>query len=488
MPGAIPPTIPSPIPSKLPCNTPTLAQPQVSEDERITRLSHEVERLQNLLSNFSSKTLGGQNPLEAKWKELMALVESSQVKRSVSVARCYPGKNRVPDVLPYDQTRVVVMDVKDDYINASRVSIPGEQSCACIITQTPANNSKGEFWSMVWQDGVETMVCLVMDQELGDAVYIPVDKNSIVLDRFTITLQSCKSHSTYIERVINITNTSSRQTRALVHLQMIGWLGPDLPLSPACLLDTAVATLGLKRQQRVTSRPVLVHCMDGGSKSATFLTILWLLDEMESSSGPQVPIGKIWPDVCSKLENLLLQRKGVVRDKMYIRLIYESVLYYMQDILMKQGVLNTGNTTVLGSKKCHSRHPSQDFVGLTVATLKEELKNETELQPPLVTVGEAIDQATSDVGEKNKSTACTPLPPVLLGMSTVMEQDSQVCIESTMSKNIPADLTKLADISLTDEGKSKKITKQDFLNPTGQIGKSDNSDPLSQLDALWSLK
>ena len=75
-----------------------------------------MERLQNIVSNLSSKTLGGQSPLEAKWKEVVAMVESNKSKHSVSVARCYPSKNRVPDVLPYDHNRLLLMNVKDDYI------------------------------------------------------------------------------------------------------------------------------------------------------------------------------------------------------------------------------------------------------------------------------------------------------------------------------------------------------------------------------------
>merc|ERR1719233_848057 len=131
-------------------------KPKMTEDDRITRLSQEVERMQNLVSNLSSKTLGGQSPLEIKWKEVIAMVESNKAKHSVSVARCYPAKNKVPDVLPYDQNRVVLKDVKDDYINASRINIPGDKNSVYITTQAPASKCIGEFWTMVWQEGVET--------------------------------------------------------------------------------------------------------------------------------------------------------------------------------------------------------------------------------------------------------------------------------------------------------------------------------------------
>lgn len=47
----------------------------------------------------------------------------------------------------------------------------------------------------------------------------------------------------------------------------------------------------------------------------------------------------------------------------------------------------------------------------------------------------------------------------------------------------------LGNICLSDSPKKKRITKEDFLNPSGQLQtNSDPSDPLSQLNPLWSLK
>ena len=453
-----------------------------------------MERLQNLVSNLSSKTLGGQSPLEAKWKEVVAMVESNKSKHSVSVARCYPSKNRVPDVLPYDHNRLLLKNVKDDYINASRISGPGEAGFVSIITQAPVSKTMGEFWTMVWQEGVETMVCLV----LGQVAYIPRDKTSMEVDGFIISMKSSKSHPTYVERVINITNATSKQTRALVQLEMVGWPGPDLPPSPACLLDTAVATQGLRRQQRVPSRPVLVHCLDGGSKSATFLTILWLVEEMESPSGVQVPAGQGWPDVSAKLGHLIMQRKGVVRDKQYLKLVYESLLYYMQDNLMKQGILNTGTTIVLGGKKGHSRHPSQDFVGLTVATLKKELNKVDPVDIDIKMEDNSIKKVEDDDGlvddgsndAKGLIISSNPLVDVEEESTDVVKDEEATPAGSVVVvlKNIPDDLSKLADITQSQTKKTKKITKDDFANSTGQVGKVDESDPLSQLDPLWYNK
>merc|ERR1712106_178445 len=203
---------------------------------------------------------------------------------------------------------------------------------------------------------------------------------------------------------------------------MVGWPGPDLPLSPACLLDTATATLAFRRQRRVASRPVLVHCLDGGNKSATFLSILYMVEELDSLSGVSVPGTQGWPDICTKLGHLMLQRKGVVRDKQYLKLVYECLLYYMQDNLMKQGILNTGNTSMLVNKKGHSRHPSHDFVGSSVATLKEQL-----IKVDLAKVNDKLEKPADDS---------------LTTADDSVTNENEASTSASLLKNIPDDLTK----------------------------------------------
>lgn len=52
-----------------------------------------------------------------------SLQEKECGELKVSVARCYPLKNRFADILPYDHTRVTLPSTRDDYINASHVQV-----------------------------------------------------------------------------------------------------------------------------------------------------------------------------------------------------------------------------------------------------------------------------------------------------------------------------------------------------------------------------
>ena len=472
MPGtALPPPVtpkPEPAPTVLPA---------LSEEERIGRLTLETEKLQGLLANMSSRTLGGLSPLEQRWKEVHEQVEVAGVRRSVSVARCYPALNRVPDVLPFDQTRVELKSCKDDYINASRIDSLEGCGPGAVICQAPLAKQLGEFWSLVWQELTEVMVCLVPDHDLGDAVYLPEVKQKQDVGGFTVATFSCRQHPSYTERVVNLTNCATKTTRALVHLQMRGWPGPDLPSSPSCLLDTATAVLGLRSRSRV-----LVHCVEGGSKSGTFLAVLWLVAGMESAGGAKVPSSPTpWPPVIALLAHIMLQRKGVVRDKQYLKLVYDSLLYYCQDVLMKQGILNTGPKSGAGSVRSHSRHPSLDFVVTNTAQVQGP---PVVLEPSLLSVDvpEAAVAESTAVAEAAPSSE--PSPPVAVTTAAVSPSPPGPL------KNIPDDLTKLADISLAESPKKKKISKEDFLRPGNKIENKDqdSADPLDQLDPLWSLK
>ncbi len=59
--------------------------------------------------------------LDALWKDMNSAVDAAGSRKAISVARCYPMKNRTPDILPYDENRVELPTTKDDYINASHI-------------------------------------------------------------------------------------------------------------------------------------------------------------------------------------------------------------------------------------------------------------------------------------------------------------------------------------------------------------------------------
>ena len=416
-------------------------------------MNMKLDNLENLFSHLDNKTL------EDQWKSVLMQVDLLQKKKeSVSVARCYPYSNRAPDVLPFDFNRLVLQNCKDDYINASLVSASDAKSGTFIVTQTPISKDKEDFWSMIWQEGTETVVSLVTDQDMGDGGYLPLEKNrSMKEGKFSVTVQSIKQKEMYIERVVNLNNENMKQTRAIIHIQL-------LSKDNRSMSHVAMAMMDIRAQQRFPNKPVLVHCKDGGNKSGTFIALVSLIMEMEKLSDE-------WPDVKSKIAHLLSQRKGIIREKLHIKDVIEALVFFLK-IKLGKDTENKKSTTTPAINAIE-----QDFVGLSVASLKAELQP---CHPPILDVFDSISSIAPTLqGETKMDNSSTNL--------TSLELD----IGTSPVSNIPVDdLTKLADLSMpVHEGKSKKISKDDFNSPAKKLGLSnDPSDPLGQLDPLWSLK
>ena len=149
---------------------------------------------------MNKKTLAnGATLLEKEWKELNDYQEKQSSHLTISIARCYPNKNRYQDLLPYDQTRVCLQNNattnnnklnSDDYINATLIGQLNSASAAAefaadhhnphfIITQAPLQNEIYNFWLMIMEQQIELIVCLCRDSELNNSqCYWPLDKQT----------------------------------------------------------------------------------------------------------------------------------------------------------------------------------------------------------------------------------------------------------------------------------------------------------------------
>lgn len=93
-------------------------------DDRVLKYFHkEVERYEKIMESLNVKMLNGNTQLSAKWKELHDLLFKDASKRTTTIARLFPEKNRVLDCIPYDHARVKLEKDTDDYINAAYVKV-----------------------------------------------------------------------------------------------------------------------------------------------------------------------------------------------------------------------------------------------------------------------------------------------------------------------------------------------------------------------------
>lgn len=164
----------------------------------------------------------------------------------------------------------------------------------------------------------------------------------------------------------------------------------------------------------------------------------------------------------------MTQRKGIFRDKTIVKNIYECLIEFLNIKLDKD------NEEKHFVKEAFSVD-AQDFVDASVASLKAEL------QPVIPPTDESDDDFIHAVVENVE-----PKNEVVSNFESLSQLGTDMSFIQT--GKIPTDLTKLADLSLTEEkDKKKKFSKDDFNSPKKIGPQNDSSDPLSQLDPLWSL-
>ena len=356
-------------------------------------------------------------------------------------------KNRLPDVLPFDHTRVELPTTKDDYINASHIRNLPAHSPRFIATQSPTAKTLTDFWTMVWQESVETMVCLIPEL---DFTYWPQDRKEPIRVEpdLEITLQSTKTEplQPFVERIFTVMNKTSHTSRVVIHLQL------NLQPNVNAYVQVATTCLGYHRQQRVMSHPVLVHCLAGSGKTAVFLLIAAAMAEMEVGHMPD-----LIPDMVNLTGQICQQRKGILREKEHLKQAVQGVIKHAKSILIKGGKLPPETPEIPPSQASKSSHEIGDLSTLSTQ-LGFKVKNPIEIR------------------EENK-------------VEQIMESNET---KREKSGIFSSDLSKLADLNISNTSTpspKKKVTKQDFMNASkGLKNEADAADPLSQLDPLWSLK
>nr|XP_023015123.1 tyrosine-protein phosphatase non-receptor type 23 [Leptinotarsa decemlineata] len=300
----------------------------------------EVERYEKFVETLTNKTLSGPTSLDVKWKEIQDKQDSDSQKRIVSVARCYPMKNRFPDILPYDYSRVELCGAKDDYINASFVKDVSPYAPPFIVTQSPLSSTIGDFWTMIREQQVELIFCLSNDTEIADEVYWPNEKGqSLNVLNMVISLQSIIVKSHWTERLISVNVPEKRDSRVVMHLQFTSWPGSLFPTKPDPFIEYTLELINTCQQQRCNTHPVVVHCSPGIGKSGLLCLLTAAIFDVTNNANTV-------PDLAALTVKLNSCRKNILRDREHLKFAYESFLGYMKWVVSQDKLKKKMNEVV----------------------------------------------------------------------------------------------------------------------------------------------
>ncbi|XP_075986976.1 protein tyrosine phosphatase 69D [Anticarsia gemmatalis] len=232
------------------------------------------------------------------------------------------ARNRSPESLPYDRNRVILTPLPgrdySTYINASFIEAY-DNSESFIITQDPLPNTIMDFWRMVSEHNVTTIVML---SELGDGKCPRYwDDGTVAYEHISVEYQESESCPYYTRRQFRVTNDKSGDTCVVRQLQYQGWPTarghvPEVTRGLAELADAAGAT-----HAHDHNGTMLVHCQFGTERSPLFVALCTLIRALRVERRV---------DVSGVARAIRSQRARTIDTFLQYEFLYRAILNYAE--------------------------------------------------------------------------------------------------------------------------------------------------------------
>uniref|UniRef100_A0A672SFP8 Receptor-type tyrosine-protein phosphatase epsilon n=1 Tax=Sinocyclocheilus grahami TaxID=75366 RepID=A0A672SFP8_SINGR len=276
-------------------------------------------------------------------------------------------KNRYPNILPYDHSRVILTPIDgvpcSDYINASYIDGYTDKN-KFIAAQGPKQDTVADFWRMIWEQKSATIVMLTNLKERKEDKchqYWP-DQGCWTYGNVRVAVEDFTALVDYTIRKFCVQYQASDGTktpRLVTQLHFTSWPDFGVPFSPIGMLKF------LKKVKQVNpsyAGPIVVHCSAGVGRTGTFIVIDALIDMMYAEK-------KV--DVFGFVSRIREQRSQLIQTDLQYSFVYQALLEYFLygdtelDVSSLEGHLD----------KLHNTSAPLDRVGL-----EEEFKKLTNMR------------------------------------------------------------------------------------------------------------
>ncbi|XP_033917205.1 receptor-type tyrosine-protein phosphatase eta [Melopsittacus undulatus] len=194
------------------------------------------------------------------------------------------GKNRYNNVLPYDISRVKLSDrnsASDDYINANYM--PGYNSKkAFIAAQGPLPNTIEDFWCMIWEKNIYSIVMLTkcVEQARTKCEQYWPDKQPKSYGDIIVTMVSEIVLPEWTIRDFTVEKSNTAEGHTVRQFHFTSWPDHGVPETTELLINFRHLVHEYSSQNPVES-PTLVHCSAGVGRTGTFIAIDRLIQQIE---------------------------------------------------------------------------------------------------------------------------------------------------------------------------------------------------------------
>ncbi|XP_011188387.2 tyrosine-protein phosphatase non-receptor type 23 isoform X1 [Zeugodacus cucurbitae] len=305
-----------------------------NDDKTLKYFHKEVERYEKIIESLNVKMLNGNTQLSAKWKELHELLAKEPNKRTTTIAKLFPEKNRTLDCIPYDHARVKLDKDTDDYINAAYIKNLGTGCPNLIIAQTPQQNTINDFWSMIWSQKARTVCCLHTPNEMLDPYWPQECEIENHYDDFTVKCVKVTMLSHCVEYNLKLSMHGADAIIGLSVLQIKAWT-KSLPSQTIGIARNALQA----HQQRclefnTPTSPLIMNCLNGSERSELIAIAICANLALQTARPVLINVVDIWYRIC-------MQRQNALRDMETLEQSMQIVLNQAHDVLNKRGIMTS---------------------------------------------------------------------------------------------------------------------------------------------------
>ncbi|XP_032671027.1 tyrosine-protein phosphatase 69D isoform X2 [Odontomachus brunneus] len=230
-------------------------------------------------------------------------------------------KNRSELVIPYDRNRVILTPVPgrehSTYINASFIE-GYDNSESFVITQDPLETTITDFWRMISEQCISTIVML-SDLNEGPRKcprYWPDDETDY--DHIRVRYIHSESCPYYTRREFCILNTKTDESGVVKQYQYHGWptVEGEVPEVTRGLIELVDQTL---TNDAETSGSLVVHCSYGSDRSSMFVALSILVQQLRTEKRV---------DIFTTTKKLRSQRHGMISTFAQYEFLHRAIVNY----------------------------------------------------------------------------------------------------------------------------------------------------------------
>uniref|UniRef100_A0A182M201 protein-tyrosine-phosphatase n=1 Tax=Anopheles culicifacies TaxID=139723 RepID=A0A182M201_9DIPT len=241
-------------------------------------------------------------------------------------ARENERKNRYINILPFDSNRVLldsndddedIENAANDYINASFIEGYKYQR-EYIATQGPKQETCYDFWRMVLQYEIESIVMLTqpIDHDKNKCCqYFPRFDQYIDFGDIRVKCTQELNLSLYYKRLFLI--SKGNLTKAVFHYHFLEWPDHSCPASTADLIKFSKI---IRAERKSYAIPLVIHCSAGVGRTGTFIALDIILQRMQQEK-------KV--NVYDTVKRLRRQRVKMVQTLDQYAFLYQCCLEYV---------------------------------------------------------------------------------------------------------------------------------------------------------------